>query len=746
MFLEVNKVIHPNAIKHSAELLGEQLLPPSVIKQLTEVNFKGQGNGIKCLESFLSGKVNDSIIRELILKVNNYIYSLDCVERIISDYADTSRVRTAMKKKLNRENNNKNYTYDFEAILNDFKSKVMTHYSAYDFNSNGLFKSLIYSFNNFYCKSYYKFIYSVFNEKGSLVNTEEGSVLLESLASIEADDLTKHSIDFATEVKNIYEASKDLFNISGEIHYDLFSYHLANELQKLEETLMDLVRNSFNNESFGPRIVSNSRSFGNVPYRVKTLKKRIELLDLFRINHDNGMDISALQSLFERVVKSDSLITDANIGKLFEHKEVASSANSTNKIKKTKYKKFLDILQGVVSLDNLVTYLHNTGLRLYEDDCIIFRDSAYYKRFNSIEDYLLIKDVTNALIDESKSLDGNGNYVSDFDGIPFMTNDECFDYLLGGTSCNFASLRDYVNNGLKQEMNKFDFASIKTNLVDMFNIFYDCFTQFDQAFNYMSSTLGSVDLAPSGDDQASVTMRKQIFDGVVSAIPNGNQVVEQMLFMFTPKLKEQALLQSDITLLLRYLNFYVNVLYHYIMILDKSNSPLEYSLLTLDRDTMYIPNTVQNLEDVSKFKTYVPMKFYLTGNRNANDVSLRKQYYLFYDDLKRGLGNVFSYLQDWKKSIETKALELDVTFSKEVLSKRLKELSILINGKEDNSTDSLKLFISNYQIVGGFLYINGAIYKHKKGYIHERGYFVDPRLDYIITPIPKDYNLNIVER
>lgn len=745
MLLEINKVIHPNAIKHVAELLGEELLEPSVIKELIGTNFKDSPNGMKSLQDFLIARVNEKTAMELIKRVNEYIYSMDCIERIISDYANTKKVRRELKRKLDRENNNKNHTYDFEAILSDFKEKVLGPYSAYDFDSNGLFKSLIHSFNNFYCKDYSKFIYSVFNEKGSLVSTEEGNLLLESLASIEIDD-RKFTINFSEVIKNIYEASKDLFNIGGEINYDLFTHYLNSELQNLDGSIKSLMHESFNIETLGPRIITDIKGFGSVPYRVKTLRKRVELLELFQLNVRNGLDLDSLQSLFKRVVESDSLITDTNVGKLFEHKETVSVINAGDKVKKSKYKKFLDILQGVVSLDTLVTYLHNIGKRLYEDDCVLFRDEAYYKRFNSLDDYLLIKDVTKDLIEESNTLDENGNPINKYDKVPFMTNDECFDYLLRGVQYNFASLRDYVNSNLQKNMNKFDISKSLTELKDLFTLFYNYYCCFDEAFNNLAQMLGPMDLAPSGDDEESRALRKQIFDGVVNAIPNGESAVQTMFFIFTPSLRTQALMENDITLLLRYLNFSVNVLYHIIKVLEQSESTLEFSLLTLDRDNMYLPSNVQNLEDVSKFKTYVPMKFYLTGDRTSNDVSLRKQYYLFYDDIKRGIAPAFNYLQEWKKSIEKKAESLGVTFSKGVLSNRLRELSILINGKEDNSSEGLRLFSKGYQVIEGFLFINGSIYKHPKGYIHVRGYFVDPRLEYMITPIPSNLNLNSFER
>lgn len=745
MFLEINKVIHPNAIKHVAELLGEELLEPSVIRELIGTNFKDSPNGMKSLQEFLMGKTSESNIRELLKRVNEYIYSIDCIERIISDYANTKKVRRELKRKLDKENNNRNHTYDFEAILSDFKEKVLGPYSAYDFDSNGLFKSLIHSFNNFYCKDYSKFIYSVFNEKGSLVSTEEGTLLLESLASIEIDD-RKFNINFSEVVRNIYEASRDLFNIGGEIHYDLFTHYLNTELKNLDGSIKALLHESFNVETLGPRVITDIKGFGSVPYRVKTLRKRVELLELFQLNVRNGLDLDSLQSLFNRVVEADSLITDTNVGKLFEHKETVSTISASDKAKKSKYKKFLDILQGVVSLETLVAYLHNIGKRLYEDDCVLFRDEAYYKRFNSLDDYLLIKDVTKDLIEESNTLDENGNPVNEYDKVPFMTNDECFDYLLKGAQYNFASLREYVNSNLHKNMSKFDLSKSISELKGLFNVFYTYYVSFDKAFENLSSKLVGVDLAPSGDDEQSRALRKQIFDGVVSAIPNGASAVQTMFFVFTPELREQALMENDITLLLRYLNFSVNVLYHIIKVLEQSESTLEFSLLTLDRDNMYLPNNVQNLEDVSRFKTYIPMKFYLTGDRTSNDVALRKQYYLFYDDLKRGIAPSFNHLQEWKKSIEKKAESLGVTFSKEVLSKKLKEQSILINGKEDNSSEALKAFARGYQIVGGFLFINGSIYKHAKGYIHIRGYFVDPRLDYMITPIPSNINLNSFER
>lgn len=725
MIIFTENVIHPNAVKHSAELLGEDLLPQKVLDELIATNFNGCRNGLLKLKEFLHDKVNTAVYTELITKVNKYIYSIDSMEQIIADYADTKKVRKALMYKLRKENNNRNNTYDFEAILNDFKQKCRTEYSNYDFNTNGLYKSLIHSFNDFYCPKYSKFIYSIFNDKGTLVETEDGTLLLENLASIDVKD-KKVSIDFPNIVKDIYEGSKDLFMISGEIHYDLFTYYLSKELERLDKVIRNTMKQAFKIESVGPRVITNMKGFGNVPYRVKTLKKRVELLEIISLNVKNGLTLESLQNLYNRAVETDGLITDANIGKLFEHKTTISTSD---KMKKSNHKKFLDIVRGVVALNILVTYLHESGYKLYEDDFILFRDEAYYKRFQDIEDYLLLKDITKDLIEESIIRDDKGNVMNIMDNIPFMTNDECYDYLAKDSKYEFSSLKDYIKLNIEKNTNPYNPKKSIQDLRQLCQVYNSFYTSMVDVYNLLEQRFPGVDLSDP-----------QFFDFAIGNVPNAQTYLNSLFFMFSPDVKEIALAEKDLRLVLRYLNLSVNVIYHIVLMLEESEKNLDYCILTMNKGRLYLPDNIQNISQLSSFSTFTPLRFFLIGDEDIENISFRKQYYLIYADIIKGIGPSFKYLKNWINKVESKVESLAVTFSLDSLPDKLKQKSIIINSKESNSSDGLEAFLQQGQLVGGFLFINGAIYRHRDGYIHERGYFVNPDLDYMITPIPRTIN------
>lgn len=725
MIIFTENVIHPNAIKHSAELLGEDLLPQKVLDELITTNFNGSKNGLAKLKEFLHDKVNTAVYNELITKVNKYIYSIDSMKQIIADYADTRIVRKALKYKLKKENNNRNSTYDFEAILNDFKSKCIEEYSNYDFSTNGLFKSLIFSFNKYYCPKYDDFIYSIFNDKGTLVETEDGTLLLENLASIDVKD-KKVTIDFSNIVKDIYEGSKDLFMISGEIHYDLFTHYLSKELERLDKVIRNTMKQAFKIESLGPRVITNIKGFGNVPYRVKTLRKRVELLEVISLNVKNGLTLDSLQILYNRAVESDALITDANIGKLFEHK---STISTSEKLKKSNYKKFLDIVRGVVALNILVTYLHESGHKLYEDDFILFRDEAYYKRFQDIEDYLLLKDITKDLIEESVIRDDKGNVMNIADNIPFMTNDECYDYLSKDSKYEFSSLKDFVKSSIEKNTNPYNVKKSIQDLRQLCQTYNSFYVSMLDVYNTLEQKFPGVDLSDP-----------QFFDFAMSVVPNAQAYMNTLFFMFSPEVKEIALMEKDLRLVLRYLNLSVNVIYHLVLMLEESEKNLEYCILTMKKDRLYLPDNIQNISQLSLFSTFTPLKFFLIGDEDIENISFRKQYYLIYADIIKGIGPSFKYLKNWINKVESKVETLAVSLSLDSLPEKLKQKSIIINGKENNSSDGLEAFLQQGQLVGGFLFINGAIYRHRDGYIHERGYFVNPDLDYMITPIPRTIN------
>ena len=514
--------------------------------------------------------------------------------------------------------------------------------------------------------------------------------------------------------------------ISGEIHYDLFTYHLSKELERLDKVIRNIIKQAFKIESLGPRVITNIKGFGNVPYRVKTLRKRVELLEIIALNVKNGLTLESLQILYNRAVESDALITDANIGKLFEHK---STISTSDKIKKSNHKKFLDIVRGVVALNTLVMYLHESGYKLYEDDFILFRDEAYYKRFQCIEDYLLLKDITKDLIEESIIRDDKGNVMNIADNIPFMTNDECYDYLAKDSKYQFSSLKDYVKSSIEKNTNPYNVKKSIQDLRQLCQTYNSFYVSMLDVYNTLEQKFPGVDLSDS-----------QFFDFAMNVVPNAQAYLNALFFMFSPEVKEIALMEKDLRLVLRYLNLSVNVIYHLVLMLEESEKNLDYCILTMKKDRLYLPDNIQNISQLSLFSTFTPLKFFLIGDEDIENISFRKQYYLIYADIIKGIGPSFKYLKNWINKVESKVESLAVSFSLDSLPDKLKQKSIIINGKENNSSDGLEAFLQQGQLVGGFLFINGAIYRHRDGYIHERGYFVNPDLDYMITPIPRTIN------
>lgn len=714
-----NQKIHPNIPKHIAELLGEEILPPDVLDKLRVTNFFKEDNGMVALQNFLKDKVSDNVCIDLMKKVNGYIFNSKDPLNILLDYIQSAPVRKNIKASISKFNNNKNYTYDLDAILVHFRnfcSKSSIH--NYDLNSNGLAGYLTHTYSAMYAMSNTEFITSILNAKGSLVDTEDGSVSLEQLISVKEEKRTA-SIDFTKVVKNIYEGSQVLFEITGEVRYNIFSYFLSEELDDLELEIKNYLNKTFSNK-YSPNLVVQKKNYGYKGYHIETVTFRLELLNHMIVASKNGLTLKTLRELFKTIVMRDYNKQSKNIGKLFVH--TVTSGLSSNSNKKTNERKFLDILRGINSAKELQTYLNETGQKLYEEDCsLLFETPFYYKRFTTMEDYFLLRDLTSDLVDKTKDL----NYMCD--EIPYDTNDGAFKTLERIADFNFSSLKDYMKLNLTVSKS-FDVNGTIKYLLSLGNNILEFHSIASAIYNKVLEKLPDFD--PSSPE---------IYDLILSKSGKYSVIMTDVIFQYSPIEQRELKEVKDPRVVLRYCNFTIVLITHFVKMLKKSRLDLDECLLSIEAPQIFLPDSVDtaNIQEFVKFDSPIALEFYLRGDEKVSDSPIRYQYSLFYLDFLRRIEDAHVYLKDWANKIEKSADDINLKFNNVKLTEKLKLISLDIMRMEDNNSKALSVFVSNKQVVDGFVFVNGEIYRNKYGYIHERGYFVNPNLNYDISKIEK---------
>lgn len=730
MFFVDSPGLHPNIPKHVAEYVIEKmskdkLFPKEVLEKLRNTNFYKQPNGMGALDRFLRAQegLSSSLINTVLLEVNNYIYNSKDPIYIIVDYIYTSSVRHNIYVSLKRYNNNKNYTFDLEAILKHFaefcSKSVITGYSL---DSNGLGGYLTNTYECMYVKSNTDFITGILNDKGSVVETEEGSVMLEELIGIE-DVKVQHTIDFPNVVKSIYDASQVLFDISNSVRYNLFSYFVSRDLDDLEEKLKSLLVKSFTN-NYAPELVFYKKGLGDTSYRVKTINFRLELLSFIIKSSEGGITSDSLRRLYNTVLEMDAGNNNSDVGKLFIHTETIGNSSSSNK--KSNESKFLQILKGINATKELQVYLETTKQKLYEGDCeLLFESPYYYRRFSSIEDYFILRDVTPKLVEDSK------HFNISSDEVVYETNDDLFEILLRTYDLNFSSLKEY----LKSDLNSQSKDDIDTTLKTLaavrakLEVFYNSACA---SYNKIKENIPGLDMSSP-----------DVYDGIAKATPEAEFVLNKLIFKCSPIEKADFLELKDIRIALRFANFFIVLIDHFGYMLSKSSLTLDEAMLSIDFKDVYLPESLDilNMEDIVKFKNSIPINFFLSEGESPKDISLRKQYSIFYLEFTNLFAGLMSYLKKWVSELETEAESISLMLNTLRVSPKLKLISLQIMKMKNNSFSGLDVFASRRKVVDGYVFVNEKPYKHPKGYIHIRGYFVNPDLNYSITEIHKGETL-----
>lgn len=715
MFISKVDVLHPNVVKHTAELVSEKILSANVYDDLCAVNFEGEKDGVRALKDFLVKKnVSSTAINMIINNTITELYSYSNPYMIIAKYIYTSKVRKAILRHVSKFNNNKNYNFNIDAIIAEFEKFVLASpLRAYNFDTNSPVKFLVFTFGLFGKSINGKqFIYSILNERGSQVSGEDGEMSLSDLAANTVETYS-HSIDFPKVVKDIYEASNALFTISGIVCYDIFSYYMDKELRELKEEVKGIFSDVFNSDSIGPIVVSNDTSYeSETDFRRNTIIQRVKILEQIKDNLDSSLEFDRVNELYSTVISMDARnLSHSNVGRLFKHKQSGLQHN---------YTVFFKILKGLVSLEEFMKYLKLNKIKLAQEDYKLFRDPSLYRRFNTLEDYISLRDITSAVITEGNTLQ---------DSVPYLTNDQCYE-AMQRRDYNLISLSSVVKMEMNRNMS--EFRNIDEYVKNINSSYQVCSFVYSNLVNVHNAMI-SVGLDP---------FDHEVFDAYFSSSSEVElEYLDVLIYPNDEMLRRSVIESKDIGYILRFLNLRIVYFQHILSLLDKINNDLEYVILTIDKNLLSFPKFISSLEDASKLVSTLGISFHLDEKVDksiVNSMIFKKQYYLMSYSIYEENSKLYDFISEWIEKVISKSEEYGITLTKKKLPKSLREKSIFLQSMPYVENKNFELFKNKFSVIDGFLYDKGKLLEYDRCYIHEKGYFLLMDNNYQIIEIKEN--------
>ena len=702
MYITEFRKLHPNIIKHAVELVGEKnILPAVVVNKLCKENFSDSDDGCKsCAQFLINEGVSQNKISEVLNAAITLLYSLDNPYLIIAKYVHSNKVRSSVRNAIMKFNNNNNYSFDLDSILNGFEKFISSSPSTkYDFNGNTIVNFIMYNYLSYFEKSTVgkTLILTEINSKGTQVKGADGEISLLDLQSI-SDEEEKFKIDFPSTVKSIYEGSECLFNISNKVCYDFFSHYMNKEADSLKSEVNSIFKASFGSEDIGPIIVTDSISYNTeTDFGRNTIRQRILMLDMVYDTVCNSSDESDIKDLFATVVGMDlATLNSSNIGTLFKHKTGANYDRFNMTL-------FLKILKGCQALRSFIKYIKINNIRLSKSDYVLFRDPSYYRRFESIQDYLSLKDIIPEVIKEGNDID---------DSVSYFTNDECYETINRKCNYNLSSLSSYV----KKEINK-----MMTNTVNIEYFINDINSRYEFC-NYLYSYMISVKERCESAEIDPYDPR--VFDVYSSGLADFDDYIKMVVFPNDEYLQMAILGKKDIRSIMRYLSLRIAYYSHILKILSICNLDIEDIMLYLDKRLLDFPSSIQDMvTDTAKLITDVPLSYHLAPGVNpSQDIELKKQYYIMSSSISEEHKEIFKFISKWIDDISVSLESYGISLFISKLPKILQEKHVEASFRPRISTNAFELFKSKYTIKHGFLYDRGKLLKYKGFYVHENGY------------------------
>ena len=291
-----------------------------------------------------------------------------------------------------------------------------------------------------HCLNFFKGddVYKILNDSGFNVaislNAEGDEVNSLTYRSISKSSVPK-DFNFLETVKSIYKASVTMFNHNGsdEAYYDIFSFYCDRICEEKYTALKSKLRKVYHNYNFTYR---DNLTFhqGDQIAVIKTKKtNRCSLCRVFLPIVENGINPDEIMKYYKKVLEAEDANRSSTSG---IHLFKTSNNKASNKLTNSELLQIM--ISGFLALKDLLFYLNsdNSICTPFEFPTTIFRDPAYIRRFNNIQDYVNYFKQVSDLVEEARC-DSVKSSDKSKDGL--FSNDRMYDVLVAN---------NYIHNSL----------------------------------------------------------------------------------------------------------------------------------------------------------------------------------------------------------------------------------------------------------------------------------------------------------
>lgn len=722
MFISVKEGLHPNLIKIAMLLVAERTLgkDAKAFKALKKFKVNKDSNVfVDVKDLLLANDLSVEMAFTIIKESCSLILSLENPMDVIAEYVYSAEVVADIRSKVNAFNNNKN-SYDLNTILNNFKEFILRYsINKYDLESDNLKAFLGNAYNRFYSKDekYRKDILEVLNSRGSVVNGEEGAMSLTDKIGFSDDSRNSYQIDFPSVVKDISLASDELFNINNEVVYDLFSFYLEENSKMNYENIQNLFLEHLGSPELLP-IISEKKTIFATKYTENTVNKRYLMLKRVYNILENGLFSNNVEGLYNDLKSIDmDTLNSVNVSTLFKYPKPNASSAKIESIDVYNKDLFLKILRGVVSLREFVKYLKLNKIEF--SDYNLFRDKNNYKRYNTLESYISIHEISKGLIEESKDTQIE---------LPYYENDRLYDVL--NQRYNLSSLSSIYNEHLSKmysEQNPSD--EYISRLVSLMEINFGCKSEMEQCIS---------DLKAIGEDPSSEVSYNYIVESVPSLLP-----IFESYFMEGSSsyyLKDVLLDTHDIFNLLRFFDFSLMIFDHLRNLLDLTNLSEDKLFFSDNLGYLDFPREVSSIDDLAKIKSDIfSLSFYTEESSEYVDspIKVGKFYSALFEIINLFISDIVEFVDSWsykfKESLDSYGIS--VVKSLEFSNVKLRSKLVSIESLNDNLTKNFLDLSYKFSEINGLLSDNGVPIVYEGYLVHSKGYLLATFNDFSITKI-----------
>lgn len=738
MIINLEGILHPNVIKTAMLLVSEEKYGTNspIYKIIKNLKLDSTSKVQKMTsDAMKEAGIQEPVVNALFEASCNLLLSLDDPLTILGEYVFSSEMKKDIKRKVDRYNNNKN-SYDLNNILVAFKEFVCS-YSLKSFNWDHYepTKYLGNCYSSFFSQhaDHNKTILQTINLRGSYIRGEEGVIdLVDKVDVSDNDEFDKgYKIDFSRVVKDISLASCELYSIRSQVIYDLFSFYLDEKSESDSNDVRELLLRNFNTTELLPTIVKRYKV--HLPdYQTNTLKLRHLIVKKIYETLDNGLYSGDVMKLYEEVKRIDSTkYGDSNTSTLFVYPKPNSTSAAIKKAEDKNKKIFFTVLKGIVSLKEFIKYLEYNKIEF--TDFELFRSKTYYQKFESLESYISMKEISDILSEESKGV----NFE-----LPYYKNEVLYDKL--SPRYNLSSLFSIYNEHISKIYEEPNPAKkYLEEVYDSMMPLITCTTSIENLIEEIKQDEFLSQIPLNSPD---------IFDAIHASCEDE---FEQFKLLFDQNdsqsrlLMEGILNQKDIYNVLRFLNFNLLILEYLATILNNSLANNEDLLLSADSVYLNLPKDITKMLDLTIFNSEnFKLRFYLDDDEMVNEsksMFMVKLYSTMYRVIRSKFDYIFSFTDAWVVKFKSELNSFGVKLSKSsrYASVKLREKLSIIETMNSRSSMYFRAFANKYGTKGGLLAQNGLPIIYQGNLVHEKGYFLNLASDFAIMEINEEQQFDL---